>query len=164
LYTKQFANESTDQLVGHTLRLLQEYKITNNNWNNSHNKVMIDGSTSGFIRSIKLHVNDNPDYHIMIDNARKRFAGTGMNYKDKLHLYMSVIPINFSTKGRFMLENLKKYLDMGKIAISPEEHSNQELLTELRVATADEDMKLPKEGTATMDLTDSLRLCMSYIR
>jgi hypothetical protein len=64
-----------------------------------------------------------------------------MNYEDKLHLYMSVIPINFSTKGRFMLENLKKYLDMGKIAISPEEHSNQELLTELRVATADEDMK-----------------------
>jgi len=50
---------------------------------------------------------------------------------------------------------------MGKIAISDE---YQELLTELRIATADEDMKLQKEGTATMDLTDSLRLCMSYIR
>ena len=151
-------------MVGHTLHLLQEYKIANNNWNNSHNKVMIDGSASGFIRSVKLHVNDNPDYHIIIDNARKRFAGTGMNYEDKLHLFMNIVPVNFSTKGRFMLENLKKYLDMGKIAISPEEHSNQELLTELRIATADEDMKLQKEGTATMDLIDSLRLCMSYIR
>jgi hypothetical protein len=50
---------------------------------------------------------------------------------------------------------------MGKLAIS-EEH--QELLTELRIATADEDMRLQKEGIATMDLTDSLRLCMSYIQ
>jgi hypothetical protein len=164
IYTKQFANESTDQMVGHTLRLLQDYKIANNNWNNSNNKVLIDGSASGFIRSIKLHVGDNPQYDIIIDNARKRFAGTGMNYEDKIHLYMSVCPVNFSTKGRFMLENLKKYLDMGKIAISAEEHSNRELLTELRIATADEDMKLQKEGNATMDLTDSLRLCMAYIR
>jgi hypothetical protein len=77
---------------------------------------------------------------------------------------MNIVPVAFSTKGRFMLERLRKWLDIGKIAISPKEHSNQELLTELRIATADEDMKLQNEGTATMDLTDSLRLCMSYIR
>lgn len=41
-----------------------------------------------------------------------------------------------------MLDNVKKYIDMGRIAIDPQE--NKELLTELRIATANEDMLLKK--------------------
>jgi hypothetical protein len=73
---------------------------------------------------------------------------------------MRVVPVNFSTNHKVMLSNLKKYIDMGKVAINPESHS--ELLTELRIATADEDLSLEKSAQYTMDLLDSLRLsCMS---
>jgi hypothetical protein len=41
-----------------------------------------------------------------------------------------------------MLGNVKKYIDMDRIAIDPQE--NKELLTELRIATANEDMLLKK--------------------
>jgi predicted acylesterase/phospholipase RssA len=61
-----------------------------------------------------------------------------------------------------MLGNVKKYIDMGRIAIDPQE--NKELLTELRIATANEDMLLQKDQTNTMDLLDSLRLAMCIIK
>jgi hypothetical protein len=49
-----------------------------------------------------------------------------------------------------MLGNVKKYIDMCRIAIDPQE--NKELLTELRIATTNEDMLLQKDKTNTMDL------------
>lgn len=61
-----------------------------------------------------------------------------------------------------MLGNVKKYIGMGRIAIDPQE--NKELLTELRIATANEDMLLQKDQTNTMDLLDSLRLAMCIIK
>lgn len=51
---------------------------------------------------------------------------------------------------------------MARIAIDPQE--NKELLTELRIATANEDMLLQKDQTNTMDLLDSLRLAMCIIK
>jgi hypothetical protein len=54
-----------------------------------------------------------------------------------------------------MLENVKKYMDMGRMGIDPE--TNKELLTELRIATANEEMMLQKDQTNTMDLLDSFR-------
>jgi|SRR5215212_9066032 len=62
IYSKQFTNESTSEMVSHTLHLLQQYQIAANNWNGGKNKVMIDGSASGFIRSVKLHVGENRQY------------------------------------------------------------------------------------------------------
>ena len=109
---------------------------------------MIDGSASGFMRSVKLHISENSQYENIILQARQRFGSS--DYENKLHLYMTAVPINFSTKGRAMLESLRKRLDMGKIACDPEAH--KELLTELRIAQSDENMKLIKENPQTMDL------------
>jgi hypothetical protein len=56
---------------------------------------------------------------------------------------MNILPIPFGTKGRGILESLRKRLDLGKIAISPQKHN--ELLTEMRIAQSDEEMCLIKK-------------------
>jgi hypothetical protein len=61
-----------------------------------------------------------------------------------------------------MLGNLKQYFDMSKMAIDPQAH--KDLLTELRIATANEDMVLEKSGQYTQDLLDSLRLACILIK
>jgi hypothetical protein len=153
LYSKQFAKSSTDQMVMHAKDLMAQYGILGND---ESNKVFIDGSASGFIRSLKYQTHENPHYEQVIQKARQ----DGLD--DQLHLYMNIVPVNFSTKGKSMLDNLKKYIDMGKLAIDPEAH--KELLTELRIATANEDMTLEKDQTNTMDLLDSLRLACVFIK
>jgi hypothetical protein len=80
--------------------------------------------------------------------------------EDKLYLYMNIVPINFSTKHRTMLGNVRKWIDKCHVAIDPDLFP--ELLTELRIATADEEMTLDKTEYS-MDLLDSLRLSMEYI-
>jgi hypothetical protein len=73
---------------------------------------------------------------------------------------MNNVPVNFSTKHRAMLGNVRKWIDKGHVAIDPDLFP--ELLTELRIATADEEMTLDKTEYS-MDLLDSLRLSMEYI-
>jgi len=50
--------------------------------------------------------------------------------------------VNFSTKHRAMLGNVRKWIDKGHVALDPDLFP--ELLTELRIATADEEMSLDK--------------------
>ena len=59
-----------------------------------------------------------------------------------------------------MLGNVRKWIDKGHIAIDPDLF--RELLTELRIATSDEEMSLDKTEYP-MDLLDSLRLAFEYI-
>ena len=73
---------------------------------------------------------------------------------------MNIVPINFGEKGKIMLGKVKKLCDNNKFAIDPSEHA--ELLTEMRIATADEELRLDK-SEYTMDLLDSLRLACEYI-
>jgi hypothetical protein len=59
-----------------------------------------------------------------------------------LHLYMNIVHVNFSTKHKAMLDNVRKWIDKGMVAIDPDLFP--ELLTELRIATSDEEMSLDK--------------------
>jgi hypothetical protein len=59
-----------------------------------------------------------------------------------------------------MLGNVRKWIDKGMVAIDHDLFP--ELLTELRIAQADEEMTLDKTKYS-MDLLDSLRLSMEYI-
>ena len=52
-----------------------------------------------------------------------------------LYLYMKIVPVNFAERGKIMLAKVVKLLDMNKVAISPDLFP--ELLTEMRIATAD---------------------------
>jgi hypothetical protein len=60
-----------------------------------------------------------------------------------------------------MLEKVKRYISRGWLAIDP--NSFPELLTELRVATSNEEMQLDKK-IYTHDLLDSLRLAMNFYK
>jgi hypothetical protein len=51
---------------------------------------------------------------------------------------MNIVPVNFSTKLRAMLGNVRKWIDKGMVAIDPDLFP--ELLTELRIAQAGEDI------------------------
>jgi hypothetical protein len=59
-----------------------------------------------------------------------------------------------------MLGNVRKWIDKGMVDIDHDLFP--ELLTELRIAQADEEMTLDKTKYS-MDLLDSLRLSMEYI-
>lgn len=80
--------------------------------------------------------------------------------KRPLDLYMQIVPVNFSTDGKNMLDKVKKYISKKWMAIDP---SFEELLTELRVATANEEMQLDKH-IFSMDLLDALRLSLCYYK
>jgi hypothetical protein len=151
IYSKQFANSNTQQMVMHAQDLIIKYNLMYGN-----NRVFIDGSSSGFIRSVKLQTGEYTQYERVIEKAKRD------DRSDELWYYMQIVPINFNTKGREMLGNLKKCMDMGKIAIDAQAYP--ELLTELRIATANEDMSLQKDQTNPMDLLDSLRLAMCMIK
>ena len=60
-----------------------------------------------------------------------------------------------------MLDKVKKYISKKWMAIDPE--AFPELLTELRVATANEEMQLQK-NVFTHDLLDALRLSTCYYK
>lgn len=131
VYSKKFDNSSTEKMVYHTVDLIHKYDLMNES-----NRVFFDASAPGFIRSCKYQVGEDAEYERIIDKAR--LDGRA----DQLHLYMNLVPIPFSTKGKPMLENVKKFVDLGKLAIDPQEHG--ELLSDMRMATANEEMLLEK--------------------
>jgi hypothetical protein len=149
IYAKEFENSSTEHMVNHAYNLIRQYNL-----NNGINKVfmMDDGSQPGFIRSLKIAIGEYAQYEYFVEKAKQD--------KRPLHLYMNIVPVNFSTKHRAMLGNVRKWIDKGHVAIDPDLFP--ELLTELRIAQGDEEMSLDKTEYS-MDLLDSLRLSMEYI-
>jgi hypothetical protein len=60
-----------------------------------------------------------------------------------------LVPVAFiGEKHKLMLGNCKKLLDKGVIAINPDVH--KDLIQELRLASADEDMSLDKSRICTL--------------
>jgi hypothetical protein len=147
IYSEQFAGASTAQMVSHAYRIIQRFGL-----GNGINKIFIDGSNPGFIRSLKEALREFVNYDVFIDKAKK-------DGNRPLFHYMNVIPVNFSTEGKNMLGNVKKYADNGWLAIDPDNH--KELMLDLRIAQADEEMKLDKTDN-TMDMLDALRLAMEF--
>jgi hypothetical protein len=135
-------------MVSHAYNLIRQYNL-----NNGINKVFVDGSQPGFIRSLKIAIGEYAQYEYFVEKAKQ-------DNNRPLHLYMNIVPVNFSTKHRAMLGNVRKWIDKGHVAIDPDLFP--ELLTELRIATSDEEMTLDKTEYS-MDLLDSLRLAFEYI-
>jgi len=59
-----------------------------------------------------------------------------------LYNYMNIVAISFGERHRAILGNVKKWIDKCQVAIDPDQFP--ELLTELRIATSDEEMSLDK--------------------
>jgi len=134
-------------MANHAYNPVRKYNL-----NNGSNRTFIDGSQPGFIRSLKIKLSEYPNYEHFEERSKKDNV--------PLYLYMNIVPVNFAEKGKIMLGKIVKLLDMNKVAISPDDHA--ELLTEMRIATADEDLRLDKKEYS-MDLLDSLRLAFEFI-
>jgi hypothetical protein len=111
-------------------------------------KIYIDGANPSFIRSLKLELNEDPEYEKLIEYYNHTKCDWTMN--------MRVLPVSFTKENKSMLGNCKMILESGLIAIDP--HFDK-LIISLRTAVANE-MKLDKQQTSFNDLLDSLILAL----
>jgi hypothetical protein len=113
-----------------------------------------DGANPSFIKSLKLHIGEDPDYDKVI--ARYRAEGLGDATKD-----MRIVPVNFNKEHKAMLGHCKMLLekDGGHIAINPDRFDK--LITALRTAV-DNDGMLDKEATSYNDVFDAFRLALKF--
>ncbi|HJT49782.1 MAG TPA: terminase family protein [Nitrososphaeraceae archaeon] len=155
IHSEQLKRSSNQEMIQRALQLMLQYNILDN----QNSRVWIDASQPGLIKSLKLNIaGETVDYERIIQRARQN----GHDIDNQLYLYMRVVPVNFNTQGKIMLGNLKKYIDMGKVAIDPEAHS--ELLGDLRIAEADENLLLKKDQANTQDLLDAFRLAIKFLK
>jgi hypothetical protein len=109
--------------------------------------VYVDGVNPSFIKSLKLHIGEDPYYDKVI--ARYRAEGLGDATKD-----MKIVPVNFNKEHKAMLGHCKMLLekDGGHIAINPDRFDK--IITALRTAV-DNDGMLDKEATSYNDVFDA---------
>lgn len=111
-------------------------------------KIYIDGANPSFIRSLKLELNEDPEYEKLIEYYNHTKCDWTLN--------MRVLPVSFAKENKAMLGNCKMILESGLIAIDPR---FDKLIISLRTAVANE-MKLDKQQTSFNDLLDSLILAL----
>jgi hypothetical protein len=115
------------------------------------NCVYVDGSQVAFISSLKARLGENPDYHYDVEYYKQ--AGIDL---DKTG--MKVVPVNFSTKHKAMLEHTKQLTSMNYIAVN---RKLSKLITALRTATATE-FALDKNLSVHNDVFDAFRMCCKW--
>jgi hypothetical protein len=74
--------------------------------NSRINKVFIDGSQPGFIRSLKIAIGEYAQYEYFVEKLKQD--------NRPLHLYMNIVPVNFSTKHRAR-GNVHKWIVKGHV-------------------------------------------------
>ncbi len=114
------------------------------------NKIYIDGANPSFIRSLKIQMDERPDYEWLIEIAKKM--------KREVWEYMDVIPVHFSTEHKDMLSHCKIKLEKELVAINPR---FDKLITALRTAV-DNEGTLDKEPTSYDDIFDAYRLALEF--
>ena len=149
IYSKQFENSGTEKMVSHTWNLIKQFKL-----NDRISKVFVDASQPGFIRSVLASLGQFQNYEVWVEKSKR----------DNIPLYklMHIVPVPFTgEKHKLMLGNCKKLLDNGVIAIDADVH--KDLIQELRLASAEEDMTLDKKEFS-FDLLDSFRLALEFVK
>ena len=80
-------------MLSKIVKLIQKY---------NPNKILIDGANPSFIRSLKIQLNENPDY----DKIIARYKNMKVNWQS---FSMKVLPINFNQEHKTMLSHCKMY-------------------------------------------------------
>ncbi len=111
-------------------------------------KVYVDGSQPGFIRSLKIALNDDPEYETQIERAHHDKIDPGY--------LMTVIPTAFVREHVKMLSHTRTLMEDGFVAIDPK---FQKLITSLHTAV-DNEGKLDKSSTLYNDSFDAFRLSL----
>lgn len=152
-YIAQFDRADYESMVKHTYNIIREYNL-----DNGTNKVFIDGSAPSFISSLKSIVGEDRDYLRLIQLAKQS--------ETEVYYMMNIVPVNFSQRNQAMLDNSKRIVDKGLLAINPDaSQGHKDLLTDLRIAkNKPETFKLDKSSENKMDLFDALRLSLEYYK
>jgi hypothetical protein len=132
LHAEEYKRPDFNEMLQKVWDLLVKYSVQ---------KVMIDGANPSFIKSLKIHWGERPDYE---------------NVKKEHRQYMKVEPVNFNQEHKEMLGHCKLLLEQGYIAINP---LFDRLITSLRTAVAEENI-LDKESTSYSDIFDAYRLAL----
>ncbi len=144
IYTKEFERASFESMVRQVMQLRYQYKPI---------KIYIDAANPEFIKSVKLNLNENPNYESVIARATRE--------KIDYEYRMNVIPISFNEYGKELLGRFQKVVSKGWFALSPVEHSA--LVAQMRQARFLENGNLDKKENnsgATYDVFDSTRLAL----
>jgi hypothetical protein len=145
-------------MVNRCVQIMRDYGFLNYDVRSSDAPpCFVDGSSPGFVRSLRAAVGLDPEYEGVM--ARAKRAG----FREPLDRFLGIVrPRNFGAGGgRAMLSHLKSLLDQNMIAIHPT--AFPELVISLRSAYADGD-SLDKDRTSESDHLDSLMLACSYFR
>jgi hypothetical protein len=129
LYAEEYKRPDYNEMLHTVFELIRKYHIE---------KIYIDGANPSFIRSLKIQLDEDPDY----ENAIARYKSEGWDLEN--NPWMKVIPVNFHTRHKEMLGHSKMLLERGNIAINPK---FDKLITALRTAV-DNEGTLDKEATS----------------
>lgn len=150
IHSEQHERSDNLSMVRRAAELIERYNLTDETA-----RVFVDGSSPGFIKSLKYQVGEAGNYEPIVERAKQD------KRDDEIHHYMKIVPVNFSTKHKRMLQKLKKWLDNGKVGIDPTMFPD--LITDLRIAEVKDDMTLNKIDNKH-DLLDALRLSFEWFR
>jgi hypothetical protein len=133
LYAEQFENHpDPNDLVNRIFEIHRQY---HNLW------IFVDGAARGFITSLKIAFNENPNYERAEDVSLQT---------------NKIIPVNFSTEHKTMISHLAQLFNDEYIAI-PEKFDK--LIISLKTAVVNE-YSLDKESTSYNDIFDACRLSL----
>jgi hypothetical protein len=143
MYSEEFTDASNEDMVQKALELMDDYNVI---------KVWCDSSGLAFIRSLKIQVDENPDWKTVFERQKHDKIPDKFKYNT-----MTVCPINFSTDHKPMMAYCKALLSDGIVAIVPK---FDKLLIALNTATDRENM-LQKDQMSYSDVFDSFRLAVN---
>ena len=133
LYAEQFENHpDPNDMVNRIFEIHRQY---HNLW------IFVDAAARGFITSLKIAFNENPNYERAEDVSLRT---------------NKVIPVNFSTEHKTMISHLAQLFNDEYIAI-PEKFDK--LIVSLKTAVVNE-YSLDKESTSYNDIFDACRLAL----
>jgi hypothetical protein len=133
LYAEQFENHpDPNDMINRIFEIHRQY---HNLW------IFVDAAARGFITSLKIAFNENPNYERPEDVS--------------LHSN-KIIPVNFSTEHKTMISHLAQLFNDEYIAI-PDKFDK--LIVSLKTAVVNE-YTLDKEATSYDDLLDACRLSL----
>jgi hypothetical protein len=142
LYAKQWDRPSYEDMINEVTRLRYQYKST---------KVYIDGANPDLIKSVKIHINENPDYESVIAQATRE--------KIDPEYRMEIIPVSFSQYGKELLGRFQYFVSKGWFSVPS---TCTDLIMDMRTASYLDNGNLDKKavGSRTFDLLDSTRLAL----
>ncbi|MFL6459629.1 MAG: hypothetical protein ACJ71J_01560 [Nitrososphaeraceae archaeon] len=146
MHAEEYHRPDYNEMLSNVYELMSRYQV---------DKVYIDGSNPSFIKSLKLQIGEDADYDKVI--ARYRSEKLGDNWSQN----MRIVPVNFNTEHKAMLEYCKMIVenDGGRIAINPDKFDKP--ITALRTAV-DNDGVLDKEAISYNDIFDAFRLALKF--